>query len=196
MENIKNRIKIRKISLVLMVVILLSFMTACSSSSSSDTDGVKAPDGMVGVTNDAIHFSVCYPQNWICDRNDGMITVSPPADSGSKASVSIHESTALAEEITAADYWEKSKVELESSGTKCNFLESKEMTLADTPAIRAVYGIVVGENTYKVTQIFAYKYIDSTHRMFTITFTGTEEDYGNSKVYESFNSIVNCFEFK
>jgi surface antigen len=69
-------------------------------------------DNLKPNTDYAIHFSVCYPQNWICDRNDGMIMVSPPADSGSKASVSIHESIALAEEITAADYWEKSKVEL------------------------------------------------------------------------------------
>ncbi len=194
MKSVEKKLKIKKISFVLAIVMILAVMSGCSSS--EKVDGVEAPDGMVGVTNDAIHFSVCYPQNWICDRNDGMVTVSPPADSGSKASVSVHESTALTEATTASDYWEKAKAELESSGSKCNFLESKEMKIADTDAICAVYAIVVGDTTYKVTQIFAYKYIDSTHRIFTITFTGAEADYENSKIYDSFNSVVNCFAFK
>jgi hypothetical protein len=193
MENIN--IKIRKISFILIVATLLTLLVGCSSTSDSGDD-IEAPDGTVGVTNDAVHFTVCYPQNWICDRNDGMIAMSPPGDSESKASVSVHESSALSEATTAAEYWEKAKEELKASGNECNFIESKERKLGDADAVEAVYGMTVGGKTYKVTQIFAYKYIDKSHRVFTITFTGTEADYSNVEIVDSFRTIVNCFAFK
>ncbi len=195
MKNTKTNVKIKRVSFILSILMIAGFMCGCSSSS-DNIDGVEAPSGMVGVTNDAIHFSVCYPQSWICDRNDGMITVSPSVNSGSNASVSVHESSALSEATTSAEYWEKAKNELEESGSKCNFLESNEIKVANTDAISAVYGMQVGKNTYKVTQIFVYKYIDSSHRVFTITFTGTEADYENGEITKSFNSIVNTFAFK
>lgn len=194
MKNTKKIIK--KISLILSLLMLLSFATGCSNMDDDNTDGVEAPDGMVGVTNDAIHFSVCYPQSWICDRNDGMVTMSPSVSSGSKASVSVAETTALAEETTAEDYWDKCKDELENSGSKCNFIERKERKIGDAYAIEAIYGMEVGGTVYKVTQIFAYKYIDSSHRVFTITFTGTEADYENKDITSAFNSIISTFAFK
>lgn len=193
MKNSKKIIK--KISLILSLLMLLSFATGCSNMD-DNTDGVEAPDGMVGVTNDAIHFSVCYPQSWICDRNDGMVTMSPSVSSGSKASVSVAETAALAEETTAEDYWDKCKDELENSGSKCNFIERKERKIGGVDAIEAIYGMEVGGTVYKVTQIFAYKYIDSSHRVFTITFTGTEADYENKDITSAFNSIVGTFAFK
>lgn len=195
MNRNKKSLIIKRISLILAVFSILAVLSGCSSNKEK-IDGVEAPEGMVGVTNDAIHFTVCYPQNWLCDRNDGMVSVSPPAESGSKASVSVHESYALAEATTATEYWEKSKAELEASGSKCNFIESREMKLADADAIEVVYGMEIGGNTYKVTQIFAYKYIDSTHRVFTITFTGTATDYENKDVTDSFKSIVSSIAFK
>jgi len=192
--KIKGKGKMKKIiSFVLCIVMLQMLLSGCSSSEGTKVD---APEGYVGVTNDAIHFSVCYPQSWICDRNDGMISFSPAGDSSSKASISVHESSAMVEAVSPADYWSKSKEELEKSGNKCNFLESKEMKLGDVDACQAIYGMEVGGNAYKVTQIFAYKYIDSSHRMFTITFTGTEADYENNDVNSAFKTAVSTFLFK
>ncbi len=194
MKNTKKSI-IKKISLGLAIVVLTLASSGCSSETNEKNE-IEAPEGTVGITNDAIHFTVCYPQSWICDRNDGMVSISPSASSGSGASVSIHESTALTEAITPAEYWQNAKEELEKSGNKCNFLESKEGKLGGEDAVEAVYAIEVGGNLYKVTQIFTYKYVDSSHRVFTITFTGTEDDYSNSEIAEAFKTIVNCFAFK
>lgn len=194
MKNTKKSI-IKKLSLGLAVVLLALASVGCSSGTNEKNE-IEAPEGTVGITNDAVHFTACYPQSWICDRNDGLISISPSVSSGSGASVSIHESTALAEAITPADHWQKAKEELEKSGNKCNFLESKEGKLGGEDAVEAVYAIEVGGNLYKVTQIFAYKNVDSSHRMFTITFTGTEDDYANSEITEAFKTIVNCFAFK
>ncbi len=180
------------ISFALCFVILA--LGGCSSTSSSNE--IDAPEGYIGVSNDAVHFGVCYPQSWICDRNDGIISFSPAGDSSSKASISVHESAAMTEAVSPSDYWNKSKEELEKSGNRCNFLESKEIKLGGVDACQAVYGMEVGGNTYKVTQIFAYKYIDSSHRMFTITFTGTEDDYSNSEVISAFKTAVSAFAFK
>ncbi len=182
------------ISLTLCIVTLLLLLTGCSST--EDPTKVDAPEGYIGVTNEAVHFGVCYPQSWICDRNDGMISFSPAGDSSSKASISVHESAAMTEAVSPSDYWNKSKDELEKSGNRCNFLESKEIKLGGVDACQAVYAMEVGGNTYKVTQIFAYKYIDSSHRMFTVTFTGTEDDYSNSEVVSAFQTAVSAFAFK
>ena len=184
----------KKLSLFLVLIIVICSFAACGKN--SENAEMEAPDGTAGVTNDAVHFNVCYPQSWICDRNDGMISFSPAGDSSSKASISVHESAALVEAISPEEYWDKSKDELEKSGNKCNFLESKEIKLGGVQARQAVYGIEVGGNTYKVTQIFAYKYIDSSHRMFTVTFTGTEDDYSNSDVISAFQTAVSVFSFK
>lgn len=183
------------LSLILIIVTALTLMTSCSSSENEGND-IEAPEGTVGVTNDAIHFTVCYPQNWVCDRNDGLVSISPPGDSESKATISVHESSALSEAITPEDYWDKAKEELEASGNKCNFLDGKERTLGGEKAWQVTYVIEVGGNSYKVTQVFAYKSMDKSHRVFTVTFTGTEDDYGNKDIASAFNTIMNTFAFK
>ncbi|MBE6649420.1 MAG: hypothetical protein E7614_07885 [Ruminococcaceae bacterium] len=183
------------LSLILIIVTALTLMTSCSSSENAGND-IEAPEGTVGVTNDAIHFTVCYPQNWVCDRNDGLVSISPPGDSESKATISVHESSALSEAITPEDYWDKAKEELETSGNKCNFLDGKERTLGGEKAWQVTYVIEVGGNSYKVTQVFAYKSMDKSHRVFTVTFTGTEDDYGNKDIASAFNTIMNTFAFK
>jgi hypothetical protein len=176
----------------LCAVLVSIMMCGCSS---EDTDGVEAPDGTVGVTNDAVHFSFCYPQNWQCDRNDGMISVSP-LGTGSKASISVHEGSAMSEAVNPVDYWSKSKAELESSGNECTFIEKKEMTLDGVTACQAVYDMKINGKVYKVSQIFAYNYVDSSHRMFTITFTGTSEDYSNNDIVSAYKTVVDNFKFK
>ncbi len=187
--------KNKLLCLILIIATALTFMAGCSSSDGSG-DEIEAPEGTIGITNDAVHFTVCYPQNWICDRNDGLISISPPGDSDSKATISVHESSAIKEAITPEDYWDKAKEELENSGSKCNFLDGKERTLGGEKAWQVTYVIEVGGNSYKVTQVFAYKYMDKSHRVFTVTFTGTEADYGNKDIVAAFNTIINNFAFK
>lgn len=186
----------KKLSLLLVLLLALCAFAGCSDAEKSD---VEAPKGTVGVTNDAIHFSVCYPQSWICDRNDGTIKVSPPGDSSSKASVSVHESTALAMPISAENYWnDVAKPELEGQfgAGKYNFIEGKETTLGGEKAWRVVYVVEIGGSAYKVTQTFAYKNIDSSDRIFTVTFTGTEDDYNDKEVLKAHDTVLNNFAFK
>lgn len=184
----------KKISLFLVLLILICSFSACGKSG-EDTE-IEAPEGTVAVTNDAVHFIAFYPKEWECDKNDGMITVSPMGDSGTKASISVRESQALEGEVAPKEYWEEAKKELETLGYECAFDTGKETTLGGEPAWRAEYGIKVGENTYKVTQVFAYKRIDSTDRMFTVTFVGNEKDYDDENITGAFKTVTENFSFK
>ena len=187
-----KRISKKVLCFALCLIFASIMMCSCSS---NEVDGVEAPDGTVGVTNDAVHFSFCYPQNWQCDRNDGMISVSPVGPE-SKASISVHESSAMSEAVNPVDYWSKSKTELEASGNKCTFIEKKELTVDGATACQAVYDMEVNGNTYKVSQVFVYNYVDSSHRMFTITFTGTSEDYSNDDIVSAYKTVIENFKFK
>ena len=203
-----------KTSLFLVILVLASLMAGCSSNESDS--GLEAPEGTVAVTNDAVHFYVCYPQDWLCTRNDGMITMSPPVDSGSKATVSIRESKAMLDsdiwlwskkdgdesaESVADDipvgYWEQSALkELENSGIVYKIIDTENVKLGGMSAYRVNYSMDVNNETYSVTQIFAYKNIDSSHRIFTVTFTASQKDKENSNVISAYNKILSNFNFK
>ena len=184
----------KKLSLFLVLIIVICSFAACGKN--SENAEMEAPDGTAGVTNDAVHFNVFYPKEWECDRNDGMITVSPMGSTETKASVSVRESSALESAVSPEDYWEDSKAELESLGYKCSFGTGKAVTLGGVDAWRVEYGIAVGETTYKVTQIFAYKNIDSTNRMFTVTCVGNEKDYQDENITKGFNTVIDNLSFK
>ncbi len=192
----------KKISLLLLLALTLSLFASCSSEGGTDID---APDGYVGVTNDAVHFTFCYPQNWVCDQNSGdmgLIIVSPSsAEADNKSSVSFHESSALggdeefSNENYLNDYWKIQEDELVLNyGDDYTWKENEKITLGEENALKVTYTLKMGETEYFVYQVFAYKYIDSSHRMFTVTYTGTESDIsGNGNV---FKEMLSTFDFK
>lgn len=161
-----------------LLILLLCFCTlltvGCNKEAADDT----LPEGCLRAENDATDFNFCYPNTWVIDRNDGMISIKTNVGKGGTlayASISVQAYTMEDSTMSAGNFWDTHKADLEDLyGDKLSIeVEKEETKLADNVAARAKYSIKLSDMTYDFEQIICVRYGVA----YMITLTAPEGTY-------------------
>lgn len=177
----------KKIIFALIAACMILSLCACSSEGSD----VSAPAGMMGVTNDVLKVTVCYPIDWTVDRNDGMLSLLK--DTSASSMVSTYASVSVTKYSTNAvsygEYWETYSERLGEELKDYKSVEEKEIKVDGNTAGKYHYTATVDGDTYHFVQVIAV----GGYTAYIITFTANETDY--EIVVSEFDEIISNFSF-
>lgn len=177
----------KKLVLIMTAVMLVITFASCSKTESD------IPEGMALLDNEAVDYYFYYPQGWVADRNDGMVSAYVSDKDRSNVSVTTF---AAAADVTSVDgyltmgdttYFDNMRetfpdLEMLSDG--------EETSLGGVPAKQYVFTATVAGDLYKFRQIIAYRY----GYIYMMTYTSTAD--GFDAHIDEVNSVVSEFEFK
>lgn len=177
----------KKIIFALIAACMILSLCACSSEGSD----VSAPAGMMGVKNDVLKVTVCYPMEWTIDRNDGMLSLLK--DTSQASMVSTYASVSVTKYSTNAanhgEYWKTYSDRLDEELKDYKSIEEKEIEIGGNTAGRYHYTATVDGSTYHFDQIIAV----GGYTAYIITFTASADDY--ETVLPDFDKIISNFSF-
>lgn len=175
----------RFISVLFVVLLCLLCLVSCSKKKETDV-----PDGMVEAENKFVDYRFFYPENWLLDRNDGMISCHVSSDDASNVSVTAF---ALPEIKPLEQYLEEEYMTyFKENFTDMQIVEDFTDTTLDTsPAKKIVFTATVGANAYKFSQTLA---LGRDGYIYIITYTSTPEAFDTH--IENVEKIVSEFRFK
>ena len=192
----------KKFLLIIFALIAVMTLTACNKKDSDIPDGMQYfekngedNEGEIG-ENEAIDYRVYFPEGWICDRND--LVVSAHVSDEDRSNVSVMAYTPSGDDYqyiqeNSFEKWinESFKKSLENSFLDYSLVEGlKEAKLGEKDARSLVYTVSVDSQTYKIKQLITnYK-----GNIYVLTYTSPEESYGAN--LEALDMIIKHFEFK
>jgi len=189
----------KKITLILLVILMALTVTSCSK------DKTDAPAGMKDVSNDSSDYQLFVPEEWVVDRSDrGMIMVHVPdvnvADGVAQSNFSVvHQEFPFDNEEyqSIEDYYEKYIEKDYLELIKDNFSDVEvvedfvECEVDSKKARSVVFTATVGELQYKFKQVTT---VDNTDGIIYIfTYTSSLDDY--DKHLKSVDKIIEEFRF-
>ncbi|MBR6754315.1 MAG: hypothetical protein IKM22_00085 [Clostridia bacterium] len=172
--------------IVLAFLTLLSF-ASCNREQTEVTDGMKLAGKDAG--NEAVGYSFTYPEEWEIVRNDGVVEIQfdcNPSDAVAEyATLTVLAFTLPQSDMTAKDYWESHKTEVEKAFADFKQLDTVEYNepdkyLDDAPALKVKYSSKMNDRTYVSDQIICCRYGE----VFLITLVAPEE------YYESVSNVI------
>lgn len=147
----------------------------------------KTPDGMMLVSDTRIvKYKLYVPKNYVIDIQSGYTGVHPE---GSTSSVSVFYSVPKANTIDA--YAEELKEKY--SELYDNFEQVGEPRIVDVAKTKGVLYEFCGSYNGKNVK-FSQLFIINGSYVYTLTYTATEEEYGN--YYDDFVKVIDSFDFK
>ncbi len=173
------------LSILFVTFLCVLCLVSCSKGKDSDT-----PEGMVEAENKFVDYRFFYPENWLLDRNDGMISCHVSKDDASNVSVTAF---ALPEMKPLEDYLKEEYM----TYFKANFGDMEivedftDTTLDTCPAKNIVFKATVGEKSYQFSQTIA---LGRDGYIYIITYTSTPEAFETH--VEDVEKIVSEFRFK
>ncbi len=164
----------KKTLLLLFLCACMILMVSCNKAPKDET----LPEGCLRAENDATDFNFCYPNTWVIDRNDGMISIKTNVGKSGTlayASISVQAFTMEDSTMSAGNFWDTHKADLEDLyGDKLTIeVEKEETKLAGDIAARAKYSIKLSDMTYDFEQIICVRYGVA----YMITLTAPEGTY-------------------
>lgn len=177
----------KKFLLIIMTVMLFVTLTSCSKPETG------LPEGMSLLDNDAVDYLFYYPQSWIADRNDGMVSAYVSENDRSNVSVTTFAAPADVASVegylTMGDttYFDNMR---EAFPDLTMMSEGEEISLDGIPAMQYVFTATVAGDLYKFKQIIAYRY----GYIYMMTYTSTNDGFDTH--IDEVNSIVKEFKWK
>ena len=170
----------KRLTVVLMLVVLLFSAVACS--------GDAVPEGMFDAALETADFHLYVPEGWQAMENVSGARVAPDEHS---ANVTVLEYK-LTKEYTIESYWEEECFPSYKSAFAELAVETEgeELTLGGKDALGYVYTYKLGDDTFRVKQVFAQKGLD----MYVLTYTARADEYDGYT--EKVDSIISEFKFK
>ena len=161
-----------------LLILLLCLCTVLCASCNNTPENTALPEGCLLAENEATDFQFCYPNTWVIDRNDGMISIKTNVGKSGTlayASISVQAFTMEDSTMSAGNFWDKHKADLEDFyGDKLVLeVEKEETELAGNIAARSKYSIKLSDVTYDFEQIICVRYGVA----YMITFTAPEGTY-------------------
>lgn len=148
------------------------------------------PEGMTLSENEAVDFYLYYPEEWIVDRNDGMVSVR--VSDKDRSNVSVTAFTAPSDVQNIEGYIKDEYIGLvEKNFTDLELLSDGEVaTLGGVESRKFVYTATVAGESYKFLQNITYRY----GYIYILTYTSTAEGFDSH--IDEVNEIIDAFEFK
>ena len=170
-----------------LVLVLMCVLCLVSCSKGNETD---VPEGMVEAENKFVDYRFFYPENWILDRCDGMISCHVSKDDASNVSVTAFTPDDMKplEDYLKEEYMTYFKANFSDMEIIEDFADT---TLDNAPAKRIVFKATVGEKAYQFMQCLAY---GRDGYIYIVTYTSTPEAYDSH--LEDVEKIVSEFRFK
>ena len=182
---IKEEIDLKNSLFIVLAALLIcaSLLTSCSSKKDPNV-----PDGMTIKENNAVEYYFYYPEEWVIDRNDGMVSVY--VSDKDRSNVSVTTFTAPADIANVEDYLKEEYLGyVEENFTDMKILsDGEKVTLGNIDARKYVFTATVAGNEYKFMQIITYRYVH------ILTYTSTASGFDTH--IDDVNNIVKAFEFK
>lgn len=177
----------KRMIFALIAACMILSLCACSSGGNE----VSAPAGMMGVKNDVLKVTACYPVGWTVDRNDGMLSLLKDTSEASMistyASVSVTKYSTNA--VSHGEYWETYSERLGEELKDYKSVEEQEIKVDGNTAGQYHYTATVDGDTYHFVQVIAV----GGYTAYIITFTASETDY--ETVVTEFEQIISNFSF-
>ncbi len=169
------------------MLVILTLVTLVSCSAKKDPN---IPDGMTYSENEAVDFYLYYPEEWILDRNDGMVSVR--VSDKDRSNVSVTAFTAPSDVQNIEGYIKDEYIGLvEENFIDFTMLSEAEVSvLGGVESRRFVYTASVAGETYKFMQNITYRY----GYIYIFTYTSTVEGFDTH--IDEVNEISDAFEFK
>ncbi len=183
----ENDVKKTLFILVFALVLTVS-LVSCSDKKEDDT----LPDGMLMTENAAGDYSFFYPEEWIVDRNDGMVMVHVSESDASSVSVS---SFAPPREgmTTLEDYLENGYVNHIKDSVANVEIDSENFTaatLSGRDARRIEFSATVGEKDFRFLQVIT---LNTDGYIYIVTYTSTPDFFETH--LENVEKIITEFKF-
>ena len=166
------------------------FLCACNKT----PDPTDAPEGCLRAGNDAVDYTFCYADDWLLDRNDGMIAIKYNVGGGKTiayASISVQVFTLADSGAGANNYWEQYRKDLENLyGDQIEFASEKmETKLGGVIANRNQYTLKLSDVSYTFEQVLCVR----GGVVYIVTLTAPEGSYDT--VLPCFETVISTFEF-
>lgn len=177
----------KKFTLIIIAIMLFVSLTSCSK------EETGLPEGMALLDNEAVDYLFYYPEGWIADRNDGMVSAYVSDKDRSNVSVTTFAASADVTSVegylsmgdtTYFDNMRETFPDLEMLS------EGEEISLGGVPAKQYVFTATVAGELYKFRQVIAYRY----GYIYMMTYTSTADGFDTHT--DEVNSIVKEFKFK
>jgi hypothetical protein len=174
----------KKIILIFTCLTLVFVLASCKK------PNADVPNGMFYEENLAVDYKLYLPEDWVIDRNDGMVSAHVSENDKSNVSVTAfelpREFTTLSEYLEG-EYMERFKTNFSGMEIVEDFTET---TLDGDDARQIIFKAEVGGITYQFMQIL------SLHRdgcIYIFTYTSTPDYFNVHK--ESVDKILSEFKF-
>ena len=169
------------------LVAAMCFLTLASCSK-KDT-----PEGTAVVTNDAVDFTVYYPEDWVVETNEPKSSVislvyGENATGSNKASIRITTLSVGNSYLTAKSYWDSFLDEFKSQFGAISIMEEKDIKLGDVDAFRVYFTAEVAGDKFNFVQVLALR----NGNIYTITYTAKDEDFDTTAL----GTVIEYFTFK
>ena len=184
MERKKEK-KVKRLSFILILVLMLVFLTACAKEKNPDI-----PEGMTVSENEAVDYFLYYPEEWKINRNDGMVSVY--ASDNDRSNVSVTGFTAPADVSNVEDYLNNDYLGyVESNFPELEMLTSGEVsTLGGVDSRKYVFTANIAGGDYKFMQNITYRY----GYIYIFTYTSSADMFDTH--IDNVNKMAEAFEFK
>ncbi len=178
--------------LILVLTFIMAFtLISCGNDETVVQDGMKLAGKEAG--NEAVEYTFTYPEAWTMIRNDGVIELQYDCDESAMtakyATVAVLAFGLENAEQSAKDYWKDYKTELESLYTDFKELDSKEVKVDDTAALKVKYSGKLNGSSYHYEQVI----ICRAGSVYLITLSSPSEHF--EAVSTVVKSIIDNFKF-
>ena len=177
----------KKFSVFFVIILCVLLLVSCSK---EETD---IPEGMAVLNGEAVEFNFYYPEDWLVDRNDGMVSVY--ASEKDRSNVSVTTFTASGD-VTGVEGFLTMGDTTYFDNMRATFpdlemlTDGEETSLDGVPAKQFVFTATVAGESYKFRQIISYRY----GYIYILTYTSTAEGFDSHT--DEVNSIISEFKFK
>lgn len=153
----------KKITAILLALFAIFSLTACGAND-------NAPSGMKLASNEICDYYFYVPTNWTVSMSTGVTSAYYSEKDRSNISMT---SYALADTMTAEEYWESIKSTYTALFAEMSEPEVKTTALDGIEAKQYTYTAKAGEEQYKIMQVFCVK----GDTVYVFTFTATPEKF-------------------
>ena len=175
----------QKLICIILIILSILCIASCSDSENSELK--------LSVTNDAVDFTVYYPDGWVIETNEPKSAVislvyGENGIESNKSSIRVTELSIKNQYLTAKSYWDSFLEEFKSQFGAISILDEKNIKLDDADAFRVHFTTEVAGERFDFIQVLAIR----NGNVYTITYSAKENDF----VPDTLDTVVQYFKFK